>query len=95
MKEKLETVRVPFRTEGPLVTSEAVKRRLMEMSREQGRAKSTANIYKVLCMKYVKCVTLTSRITFEIMNWMKAGQQKLVHDPLFHPRCSHCICSAG
>lgn len=45
IKESMETVRVPFGN-APLVTAEAVKRRLMEMSREQGRAKSTATIYK-------------------------------------------------
>lgn len=41
-------MRVSFGAGGPpLQTAEAVKRRLMEMSREQGNTKSTATIYKV------------------------------------------------
>ena len=35
-----------FGVDHPLVTAETVKRRLMEMSREQGLTKSTATIYK-------------------------------------------------
>lgn len=40
-------MRISFEVDRPLVTAEAVKRRLMEMSREQGMTKSTATIYKV------------------------------------------------
>lgn len=47
VQESKETVRVSFGVERPLATAEAVKRRLMEMSREQGMTKSTATIYKV------------------------------------------------
>lgn len=47
VQESKETVRVSFGVDRPLVTAEAVKRRLMEMSREQGMTKSTATIYKV------------------------------------------------
>eukprot|EP00752_Nemacystus_decipiens_P002440 g2297.t1 len=47
VQESKETVRVSFGVNSPLVTAEAVKRRLMEMSREQGMTKSTATIYKI------------------------------------------------
>ncbi|CAN0302331.1 unnamed protein product [Pylaiella littoralis] len=47
VQEFKQTVRVPFGVDKPFVTSEAVKRRLMEMSREQGMTKSTATIYKI------------------------------------------------
>ncbi|CAM9353419.1 unnamed protein product, partial [Hapterophycus canaliculatus] len=48
VKESRETVRVSFGAgRPPLQTAEAVKRRLMEMSREQGNTKSTASIYKI------------------------------------------------
>ncbi|CAM9785928.1 unnamed protein product [Ectocarpus sp. 6 AP-2014] len=47
VQESKQTVRVSFGVDRPLETSEAVKRRLMEMSREQGLTKSTATIYKI------------------------------------------------
>lgn len=45
-----------FGADRPLVTAEAVKRRLMEMSREQGKTKSTATIYKV---EHIKALHLS------------------------------------